>query len=298
MKQINLTPKQYHAHKFEVGKLPDIANAGPLSASVLSDLRDPLKFVLKAPKEDTGEMQWGSLIDCLWTTPYLFNEEYVILPEDAPSRPQERFRSAKKPAPATIEAFAWWDRFDAANKGKASITAQEAEEAHAAVNMLNQHPIASAIHECSHKQVALMGENPLLPGTQAKCLLDLLPLSGEWSNCIPDLKTTNSTSENDLVKTMLKFDYLVKLAFYGILTEVAGFGERPEGRLIWQCSKWPYDVHVRKIERSDIAIGREIVLKRIERLKRINPVRISEQFDNEEKTTRLPGWFLQAYLEE
>lgn len=300
MKRVLVSPKEYHALTFDASKLPDLAAAGLVSASILSKSRDPLMFLLNGGEQkETADMQWGSLIDTMWTeSASVFASQYVILPEDAPQRPTEAMLNASKPSASSLARQQWWAEFEARASGKTVITHQQWMDAKSAVSMLNQNTLAREIHEVSEKQVALVGENPILPGTQAKCLFDLLPTSGPFVDAIVDLKTSGLGMEgNQLVKTMWRFDYVVKLAFYGILAEAAGFGPRPRGILIWQNASYPWDVHVREIDQADMALGRQVAINRVNALTRLDASKLHLHYDTSLKTISLADWQRQAYLE-
>jgi hypothetical protein len=47
-------------------------------------------------KKITEAMRWGSLIDCMTTTPELFEAEYMVAPQDAPARPTDAMHTIGK----------------------------------------------------------------------------------------------------------------------------------------------------------------------------------------------------------
>lgn len=299
MKQATLTPRQYHELQFDVNKLPDLTKAGPISASILSAARDPLRMVL-CQKAQTNEMQWGSLVDTLWLTPALFASEYALLPEDAPRdvRGDKRIMNAKKPSQDSLDAISWWNGWDAKTKGLTPIKQAELDEAKMAVSMLNQNDLARSILEASSKQVALVGDSPYVPGAKAKCLIDLLPTSGPFVDAILDLKTTGQMGEKQLASTAFTFDYAVKLAYYGVLAEIAGLGPRPRGVLIWQNSSYPFEVKTREIPKSQMEIARQLIMGRHRKLQSINPADIRHHFDTTLREMPLPDWAMNAYASE
>ncbi len=298
MQRVNLLPSQYHELRFDPALLPDVAAAGPVSASILSKSRDPLSFLLSAPNGDksTAAMEWGNLIDTLWTQAGQFDQIYIVLPEDAPQRPTQAMLDAKTSSPASVERQRWWKDFDARAEGKQTVSAADYDAAKSALAMLNANSLAREIWEASDKQVALYGNNPIMPGTKAKCLFDLLPLTGPFNDCIADLKSTNDTSEHGLEKTMRTFDYTVKLSFYGILAEAAGFGPRKRGILIWQKSSWPYDVHVREIDPVDMEIGRQVAINRCNALAKLDRRHLDRHYDTSLKISSLPDFARTAML--
>ena len=298
MKRVQLTPRQYHDLQFDRDILPDIAKAGPVSASILTAVRNPLDFLLAPPKKMTSSMEWGSLVDCMWTTPELFAQEYVVLPENAPQRPTEAMLNAKKPSESSLERQRWWEEFDRSVNGRTVITHDMWQDAKAAVKMLDDHDVAYGIMTDSEPQVALLGDNPLMAGSKAKCLMDMLPQDGPWAFAVCDLKTTNSLSEYSMRETMWEYDYVMKIGFYCLLAEAAGYGTRNQGVIVWQCSRFPFEVKVREIPSKHLDIGRQVAEKRMKKLAEINPLRLESHYDLTVKEVGLADWHIDQYLRE
>lgn len=302
MKQIKINQQSYHGNRFDKTKLPDIKAAGYVSASLLSKVRNPIKFMKAEPDEETQAMYWGSLVDCLWTTPKLFNVFYAVLPEDAPRRPTEVQRKAVKQSPAAIKSIAFWDAWEKSTAGKCVVPADVLIEARKAVAMLKEHPISSEILANSQTQVVMMGKAPeslgLPEGVLAKGMMDMLPDSGRFTDYVVDLKTTNNLAENLVHNIMFQFDYVVKMSFYSILSEACGFGVRDKALLIWQNSKAPYEVKVRELGPNDIAFGKTIIRKRCEVLGKLDPNHIEAFYDTEIKEMPLKSWAIEEYNNE
>lgn len=300
MKNIQIKPQDYHRHGFDRSKLPNLTAAGYISASLLSDVRNPIKFLSDFPKEQTDSMAWGTLVDCLWTTPELFSEYYVTLPDDAPRRPTPAQKEAKKPSEETVRTVAWWREWEAKAEGKILVPSDTLAQARRATAMLEMHPVARDIKACSLRQITLMGPAPeclgLPEGAKAKAMLDLLPTEGPWDNSIVDLKTTNTISEAGMHNAMFDFDYVVKMAFYSIMAEAAGYGKRDRAILIWSGKNAPYEVVVREI--VDLQLGKAVVLKRIEKLKKMMPNEIRPYIDTEVRPMPLRDWAIDAYSKE
>jgi hypothetical protein len=300
MKNIQIKPQDYHRHGFDRSKLPNLASAGYISASLLSEVRKPIKFLSGAPKEQTDSMAWGTLVDCLWTTPELFQEYYVTLPEDAPRRPTPAQKEAKKPSDETVRTVAWWRDWEAKAEGKILVPADTLADAKKATAMLEMHPVAREIKACSLRQITLMGAAPeylsLPEGCKAKAMIDLMPIEGPWKDAIVDLKTTNNISEKGMHDAMFDFDYVMKMAFYSIMAEAAGYGKRDKAILIWSGKNAPYEVVVREI--VDLQLGKAVVLKRIEKLKKMMPNDIAPYIDTEVRPMPLKDWAIESYSRE
>ena len=296
MKRVFLSPADYHRIKFNPAMLPDLANAGPVSASILSKVRTPLEFLLGDGDASFSYMEWGSLVDCMWTTPELFESSYIVLPKDAPAKPTTAMLDAKKPSEASLVRQKWWADFEEKIAGRDVVTHELWTEAKAAVRMLQLNPLSEQLWCASERQVALLGDNPVMPGTQAKSLLDLLPMEGEYSSAVVDLKTTNDVTPYARKQIVWKFDYVVKLAFYGLLAEAAGFGARPRGIIIWQKSSYPSQVHCEEISKRSMEAGRAAVLKRLELLRQLNPNELHRHYDDKLNELDLDDWQLDKLM--
>ena len=291
MQRIKITPQEYHSQlTFDPQKLPDLQAAGHISASAIVAAADPLSFLYGQPRKATAAMDYGNLLDCLLLTPELFDDLYAALPADAPQKPTKAMLEAKKPGADSIARQEWWANFDQCLRGRIPVSASLMDQARAAESMFRQHKLASTILAESETQVALAGPNPLgFPG-QAKCLIDLVPGTFFGKGVVADFKSTNDTSEKGMTDTIWRFSYHVKMAWYGLCLEAAG--SKPINRhvLIWQRSKFPYDVHVREISQGDIDVGINIIRKRFKEMQVMNPLDPSSLFDEKIKVLELAQW--------
>ena len=78
----------------------------------------------RAKDDDTTALEFGRAIHCYILERDVFEQTYIVLPEDAPKRPTKRHVEAAKPSPSTLEAICWWEEFDAqvAERGAAVIS--------------------------------------------------------------------------------------------------------------------------------------------------------------------------------
>lgn len=301
----NLNQIEYHQQRFNPRLLPDLVNAGPVSASILFESRNPLKFVLGMRKKQTADMSWGSKVDMLWLTPEEWEHHYCQLPQDAPRKPSVAQRNAKKPSQDTLDAIAWWDRWNTIAEGKSLIDPDEFEKVRKARDMLDAHPVASRIHAASDKQIVLGGDIPgpcLVPGAQCKVMLDLLPrqtctdvieVDGQLiplNECIADLKQSHLVTEYGMKKAVSSFEYHMKMAWYRRIVEAWEGRPRPHTILIFQNKNAPHDVHVRLIDSADMEYGARLAQTRLDRLSQLNHRDIRPLFDSEVRTLSLSDW--------
>lgn len=68
-----------------------------------------------------------------------FEKRFVLIPENAPSRPSTRTLNAKKRTPQSQANVDWWAEFQEKHKGKQTITGEQMETVEACVRSLEQH---------------------------------------------------------------------------------------------------------------------------------------------------------------
>ena len=205
-----LTPEEYHAlHKNE----PLL-----LTASRLKRLKNPYREHWGKPAEATPEMNLGSLVDCLWLTPELFDRQFKVMPEDAPRKPSITQINAKNPSADTVKAIIWWKAFEQACMGKTIIDKELFDQAMGLVTMLNEHPDSMRIRDISETQVTAVCEHQFFtsgPRYRCKALCDLIPDErSEYGDAIVDLKVTALIEDDEIARVIENMDYHVRAAHY------------------------------------------------------------------------------------
>jgi hypothetical protein len=192
-------------------------------------------------------MQWGSLVDCLTTTPELVEEEIRISP----------FSSYR-----TKEAKEWRDEQLAV--GKTIITQQQFDEGVKASEMLMQTNVQSAeIFDGSLKQVIIGAK---ISGVQFKGLVDLAPVGKDY---LVDLKTTGMDfTLEGFSKAIANFGYHVQAGLYlALWNSTHPEDTRQRFKIVWQSSQPPYEVCVTELHRDEIAAGLKTALRLLGKLK-------------------------------
>lgn len=306
IEQTGLDQSSYHQQRFNPTKLPDVHAAGPISASVVSAMRNPIKFLSQPVKPKTPDMAWGTLVDLLWLTPESFYKYVILKPSDAPKKPDVRQRNAKKPSNETLDAIAWWNEFEKAALGKMIIDEPLLMEVRAARDMLDQHPVAREIWNVSKKQVILAGvDDTFHPSRNPyafKSMIDLLPMEGEirvdgarinLNQCVVDLKQCHNVTPYGIRKAISQFEYHLKTKFYIEMVNRSQIDPAPRRRhaiLIVQNSNPPYDVHIRSIDEDDLRTGWLQIVSRIDLMHRINPEDMRNLYDTEVTTVKMYDW--------
>lgn len=221
-----------------------------LSKSVLWELQNSSLYKWRFhPKEfsPTPAMQWGSLIDCLTTTPELVEEEIRISP----------FSSYR-----TKEAREWRDECLAL--GKTIVTQEQFEEGVKASEMLLQTNFQSAeLFESSLKQVIIGAK---ISEVQFKGLVDLAPENKEY---LVDLKTTGGDFTLDgFSKAIHSFGYHLQAGLYLAMWNSTHLNDkRHRFKFVWQSSNPPYEVCVTELHPDEIKAGLKQALRLLVKLK-------------------------------
>lgn len=216
-----------------------------------------LKAYLDSPKKDTPALRIGSLTHLFCLQPDLFTSQVICLPEDAPKKPTEKQRTAKKPKAETLEAIAWWDNFELTAKGKTIADRDEYQEAITTGQALNAEmkhwgiiPLATEVClTCDYGDVKLKGQ------------LDFITADG-W---IYDLKSFGEyITPKNVLRTVYKRGWHIQSAFYCLLFKQV-FGFRPQGvRFICGEKAAPNATGVFEMSSDLVAEGGVLVTQAIE----------------------------------
>ena len=162
-------------------------------------------------QEPTKQMIFGSAFHTLVLEPELFEKEYIIESANAPKRPTESQRNAKKPSNQTLSAIAFWDSFDDKAKGKTFVSLDDLERLTIMKQRVLEHPAASAILNMSGVCEQSYQWKDEQTGEICKSRPDFHTDDG---SLIVDLKTTSDASELGFQKSVHNFRYHVQAAFY------------------------------------------------------------------------------------
>lgn len=236
MKPLPIKPSDYHA-RLKCDRANLLSPDSWLSKSVLWELASSSLYKWRfAPPEKsvTPAMQWGSLIDCLTTTPELADEQIAVCPFDS-------YR--------TNDAKNWRDA--RLGEGKIIVAESDMERAKQAASMLTETCRASAeIFAASKSQVIVAGK---IHGIQCKGLVDLAP---EGADFLADLKTTSDFSLDGFQKKTAAFGYHVQAGLYlALWNSMFPDNKRERFKLVWQDAEAPFEVAVTELHRDEIDHG-------------------------------------------
>ena len=222
-----ISEKAYHALSWE---------RGYLSKSVLWPFaQNQFKWKNAPEKKETDAMRWGSLVDCLLLTPTAFERDFAV----------STFKDFK-----TKAAQEWRDA-----ETRTVIKQEEKDEALKAVEVLRSRKDIAEILEGAKTQVSLVRE---FGNLKQKARLDILP-SGDYSDCIVDLKTTGNLEK--VAYTVRDFGYHMQAAWYLDLWNKLSGENRDRFLFIFQESSPPYDCGIWEISKDYIEAGKDAYMQ-------------------------------------
>jgi hypothetical protein len=272
MSPLQVSPAEYHS-RLKCNRANVFHSDSWLSKSVLWELFDASLWRWRYhPKrfKPTAAMQWGSLIDCMTTTPELVDETVAVMPYDD--------RKSKL-------AQAWEAEHEGA--GKIVVTRTEYAAARQAAKMLlKTHRKSAEIFRKSSSQVVIGGK---IEGLKVKGLVDLAPAGEDF---LADLKTTADFSMAGFEKTSARFGYHVQGGVYLAMWNLCHPDDQRERfKLIWQESAEPFEIAVVEIPRDELEQGLKTASWLVARIKKAAEADVWPMlFEEEEPQLRRPTW--------
>lgn len=172
-------------------------------------------------KEPTPAMKLGTAIHTAVLEPEQFTARYLTVPDDAPRKPTDAQRNAKKPSDDSIAAMTWWDEFNAKAEGREILDADQFAVCQAISQQVRQHPTARKVFANGKVELSAYWTDKET-GLLCKCRPDLLALP-----LVVDLKSTEDASAEGFAKSAWNFRYWVQAAWYVDGIEQAT-GQRPD----------------------------------------------------------------------
>lgn len=186
----------------------------------------PARWLSGYSFKDTDATWFGSLVDCLLTTPDQFSKRYVERPATYPAgkkHPQVISHEIEEGDPVPWSAAAkWCKQWVAQNKDKEPVSADDMIDAQAAVKRFKEDLDIAALLACSKKQVMCVAEyhdektGLVIP---TKCLIDLVPqgeqvVGLDWAkkdllakNVLADIKTIRNAAMHPWLRAVDDSNY-------------------------------------------------------------------------------------------
>lgn len=203
----NMPSAEYHQRGI------GIASAGALKL-VRKSLAHYAHWARSGDDKRRKAMDFGRIYHSFVLEPEAFRREYVVIPKNAPKRPDERSRNAKNPTFKVMAAMEWWDDFDRQHAGKEAVTAadyQKVQDMRAAlddVDMVGELPGLMLSDGQREVSVRWVDEETGLP-CRARFDWWLRPLFNA-----ADLKSCFDASEEGFGAAVVRNEYHVSAAHY------------------------------------------------------------------------------------
>lgn len=172
--------------------------------------------------ESTKAMQIGTACHTLVFEPHKWFEEICVIPDDAPKKPTEIQRNAKKPSDETIASIKWWDDFNANKKGRATISAEDEAMVRSMTEMVRANEEVNALltHPSAKAEVSIVSVEKV-KGLDIVCKgrCDLITMDG---TVMVDLKTCEDASPEAFGKSFMKMGYWMQAAHYLKIAQNSG----------------------------------------------------------------------------
>ena len=188
--------------------------------------------------EPTPAMKAGTLFHVALFEPEALASRYAVLPDDAPPRPTERQRAAKKPSPDTLAAIDWWTRFESTRPNVEIIAADALAKARAQARNVRASPDIAALMSDGMAEASAFWIDEQT-GELCKCRPDWCSPTGDGVVLI-DGKSCQDASPDGFARTAWNMGYLHTAAWY-IDGYQAATGQRVHGFVFAAVeSSWPH----------------------------------------------------------
>ena len=260
--------------------------------------------------EPTEALVMGNAVDALAIEGEdAFLARHAIIPIEAPRRPTKKQRAALKPTPAALKSIAFWDAFDAANKGKTAITQEDADFAKLLADKLNANETFAALKAGNLTQVTyrMRGDRfavqvrPDLINEDGKGVPAALNTRG--LPYILDVKTIRALPQDDpgfLPAHIAEFGYHRGSFLYPeVVSLVNRWGDfRPQFVLALVEKQEPYAVMVKPVDAISTEIGEVEIREAMMRMETCIDTGIwPETWEEPMEPATLPGWYIRRALE-
>jgi hypothetical protein len=243
-----------------------------ISKSGLDDIATaPAYFKVRRenPSPPTAAMLLGTVLHALVLEPETFDQRYVAQPADAPRRPNDRERFAKKPSPETVARCMWWGDFEQQNSGKVIVPNEDGPTIWDRDVWSTVHFMRDAIMRNGDAAIFLEPGSGIAelsaywvdPTTNrlCRCRPDFW---NQHHNLIIDLKSARAATMTGFQRSVHDYRYDVQGAFYTDGMRMAG--EMVHGMVFIACEKEPpylnatYDVDKEWIREGRISYQRDL----------------------------------------
>jgi hypothetical protein len=266
-------PKVYHASK---GDMPRGDKARIMSRSELVKfMACPEEWMEGIPQNTSKALSYGSLKDCLVTTPALFNQLYVMEPEQCTAT--KSMKCVKRGEAAAGDMIPWNPNCAEAEEWKESqnrqgmsvLSKKTMAAADRSMQRLRNDPFISQLLDCSERQVMVMADyHDRATGLDVpvKALIDLVPDKDHplFGKSIADYKTARDISRRGWKKAVFNHGYHIQGALYLDIYTAATGEDRVEFLHAISKNIEPWQPARRALWSEALEIGRRAYLSMLE----------------------------------
>lgn len=239
-----------------------------------------------AVDKDTDAKRAGRMVHKAVLEPEAFEDDFTVIPADAPRKPSISQRNAKNPSAATLDAIAWWDEFDAAHQGVEIITPEQRCKCFDIRDAVWSHPEAARIlsHEGPTELSVFAYDEPT--GLMRRVRPDkYIPEFG----VIVDLKKTRDASPAGFAKSVFNYRYHVQAPYYLDTCDLVGLDARGFVFIAVE-EEPPHAVGVYTLEPEAVDLGRRTYRAALDRVSECTLSRQWPGYTTKIETIGLPPW--------
>lgn len=229
----------------------------------LIDTSGALYWTMKQnPREATDAMFLGTVLHALVLEPDTFEQRYIAAPANAPRKPSDRERYAKKPSPETLARVEWWDNFEREAEGRLVVPNDDGDTVwkrdvwstvHYMRDAIMAHPEAAIFLDPSDI-VAELSHYWIDPDTKRLCKCRHDAWNGP-NRMIVDLKSARDATLSGFQRAVHDMRYDVAAGWYQDGTRRCG--QIVESMIFVACEKQPpYHVAAYELDPEWVRQGR------------------------------------------
>jgi exodeoxyribonuclease VIII len=170
----------------------------------------------------TKAMHIGTATHLAVFEPEKWNDEIIVVPEDAPKKPTKAQMDAKKPSEDAVASIAWWKKFNEEAGNKIILTSEEEATVRAMSAMVrnNAEVLPYLIHPSAKIETSIVSVEKV-KGLDIVCKgrCDLITMD---NTVILDLKTCEDASAEGFSKSFMSFGYWMQAAHYIAICRASG----------------------------------------------------------------------------
>lgn len=240
----------------------DYHAAPGLSNSGLSELaRSPWHFYSRfldpnRPERERKAGQFeGTIAHCAILEPDEFMRRYVVTPSNAPRRPTAAQWNAKNPSSESVEAMAWWSKWESENSGREIVSHDDYSR------VLRQSESVRRIREV--RELFGIGKAELsafaTDGVLKKCRPDWTAHIGGGDVILIDVKTVGDAKPDEMARHIGRKGYYRQAAHYWKTFEQASGLRVSAFKFLAVESEWPYAASLTQLDDVSIQVAMEEV---------------------------------------